>query len=146
MLLAACPGFESAWKEHLEWWNEEQRGIYSDTAAFATYIVESYASHRTSEFDRAFEAIEQILSEGDEDARAAASIGALESIQVQSTHHAFGPDAFVPWLGPKSREAWDSIGALWEAGGGSLAGVVRFERDQAGGRRIGLARWWQFWR
>ena len=146
MLLEACPGFEPKCKDHLEWWAGEQRGIYNDTAEFATYIIESYANHQTAEFGRAFAVIEKLLVEGDENTRAAASVGALESIQVQSTHHPFGPDAFLPWLGPKSREAWNSIGELWKAGGGSLAGVVRLERDLAGGRVGGPVRWWQFWR
>jgi hypothetical protein len=146
LLLAACPGFEPAWREHLEWWGDQERGIYNDTAAFATYIIDSYGSGHTAEFDLAFAALERILAQGDENARAAASIGALESIQVQSTHYPFGPTAFLPWLGPKSREAWDSIEALWEAGGGSLMGVVRLERDLADGRVGGPIRWWQFWR
>jgi hypothetical protein len=146
LLLAACPGFEPAWREHLEWWEGEERGVFNDISAFAEYIIDCQIAGNTGDFEAAFVAIKRILNEGDENARAAASIGALESIQVQSTHQAFGPTAFLPWLGPKSREAWDAIEAVWEAGGGSLAGVLRVERDLAGSRLGGHVRWWQFWR
>lgn len=146
LLLAACPGFEPAWREHLQWWGGVERGIFNDTSVFAEYIIDCQIAGNTGDFEAAFAALERILNEGDENARAAASIGALESIQVQSTHYPFGPSAFLRWLGPKSKETWDSIEALWVAGGGSLAGVVRLERDLAGGRVGGPIRWWQFWR
>jgi hypothetical protein len=81
LLLAACPGFEPAWREHLEWWGDRERGIYNDTAAFATYIIDSYGSGHTAEFDLAFAALERILAQGDENARAAASIGALNQFR-----------------------------------------------------------------
>ena len=142
-LLAACPGFEPMWAEHLKWWGDEERGIYNDTSELATYLVQSYERMATSEFRAAFDTIEQILREGDEEARSAAALGVLESVQVQASHYAFGPSVFVEWLGPLSRQAWRDIEALWDAGGGSLSGVVRLERqlvDAVEPRR----RWWPF--
>src|SRR4029453_15928477 len=63
-----------------------------------------------------------------EEARVAATVGVLESVQVQSTHYPFGQEAFVQWLGPLSRQAWFEIDELWRAGGGPLAGVIRAEK------------------
>ncbi|HEY0874764.1 MAG TPA: hypothetical protein VGD94_14925 [Vicinamibacterales bacterium] len=83
----------------------------------------------TSEFEAVFDTVERILREGDEEARAAAALGVLESVQVQSTHYTFGPEVYVKWLGPLSRQAWREVDALWVAGDGSLAGVVRLERS-----------------
>jgi hypothetical protein len=146
LLLEAAPGFESTWREHLQWWGTEERGIYNDTGAFATYVVDALEMGHTQEFAQVFGVLERLLTEGDENTKAAASVGALESIQVQSTHRPFGPNAFLPWLGPKSREAWDAIDALWEAGGGSLAGVVRLEGELVCDRVDAPPRWWQFWK
>jgi hypothetical protein len=145
LLLEACPGFEPMWREHLEWWDGDERGIFNDTSEFARYLVESYERGETGEFARAFSTIERLIRDGDDDARGAATVGVLESVQVRSTHYPFGPEAFVPWLGPSSRQAWAEIDDLWSAGGGSLAGVVRAEArpvDGAGRRR----RWWEFWK
>jgi hypothetical protein len=142
-LLEACPGFEAMWAEHLKWWGDEERGIYNDTAELATYLVLSYERGNSSEFKAVFDTVERILRDGDEEARGAASVGVLESVQVQASHYTFGPAVFLGWLGPLSRQAWSEIEALWEAGGGSLAGVVRLERqlqDAAAPPR----RWWPF--
>lgn len=142
-LLKACPGFEPAWAEHLKWWGDGKRGIYNDSAELATYLVLSYERGDTSEFKALFDTIERILRDGDEEARGTAAVGVLESVQVQASHYAFGPSVFLEWLGPLSRQAWDESEALWDAGGGSLAGVVRLERqlqDAAVPRRG----WWPF--
>jgi hypothetical protein len=97
----------------------------------------------TREFDAAFTTIERIIQEANEEARGADITGTLESIQVMATHHSFGPDAFLPWLGTSSRRAWSEIDALWQAGDGSLAGVIRFEHEA---RHLPPTPWWHFWR
>jgi hypothetical protein len=142
-LLGACPGFAPTWAEHLKWWGNEERGIFNDTAELATYVVLSYERGDTSEFTAVFDTVERILRDGDEEARGAASVGVLESVQVQASHYAFGPTVFLKWLGPLSHQAWSEIEALWDAGGGSLAGVVSLERQL----REGVAprrSWWPF--
>ena len=128
LLLEACPSARPRWEEHLAWWKGEDAGAFNDVAVFAHHIVDSYSNGLTDEYPAFFAAVERILEEGDEQARRLASIGALEDIQTISTHRTFGPAAFVGWLGPKSRAAWDEIDAVWRAGGGSLMGVVRLER------------------
>jgi hypothetical protein len=131
--------------EHLEWWGKQERGIFNDTGEFAAYIVESLERGKTDEFEVAFDTVERIVREGDDEARGAAITGVLEDIQVMASHHSFGPDAFIPWLGPLSRQAWLEIEVVWAAGGNSLAGVIRLERrlEEAGPK---AKAWWQFWR
>jgi hypothetical protein len=127
MLLKTIPGFETAWQEHLKYWGAEERGEYNDIAEIARYIVESYANDNVSEFPTFFETVEAIVNEGDNSAKELAIIGVLEDIQTISSHESFGPKVFLEWLGESSTDAWNEIGKLWEAGGGSLAGVLRFE-------------------
>lgn len=110
-------------------------------AVFAQHTVDNYANGITAECGPLFAAIERILEIGDEDAIGLAVTGVLEDIQTISTHHPFGPAVFEPWLGPKSRQAWAETDALWRAGGGSLAGVIRHERSLTKRRK-----WWQFWK
>jgi hypothetical protein len=141
LLLEACPTAQRRWEEHMAYWKEEEAGAFNDVSVFAQHIVDSYANQLTAECASLFATVERILEEGDEEARGIAAFGALEDVQTISTHHSFGPEVFVQWLGPKSREAWDQIDALWRAGGGSLAGVIRLERG-AGAKR----RWRQFWK
>lgn len=133
------------WREHLGYWEDDERGIFTDTSEFARYIVESYARGETDEFEQAFLTVERIIREGDDDARGAATVGVLESVQVQSSHHPFGQDPFLEWLGPLSRQAWFEIDELWVAGGGSLTGVIEAEATPSPALPP-RKRWWQFWR
>jgi [ribosomal protein S5]-alanine N-acetyltransferase len=127
LLLAACPGFAPMWRAHLEYWEGEERGIFNDTGEFARYLVESYAKRQTDDLGAAFTTLERIIREGDDEARGAATVGVLESVQTLASHEPSGPSVFLKWLGPLSRRAWTEIEAQWEAGGGSLAGVIRNE-------------------
>ena len=126
LLLAACPGFEPTWNEHLAWWKGAERGSYIDAAEFARYLVESYNRGETSEFAAAFATIENILNEGDETARGLAAVGVLEDIQTIASHTC-GADVFVPWLGATSLDVWAQIEHAW-AGKHSLMDVIRAEK------------------
>jgi hypothetical protein len=95
-------------------------------AEFATFIVDAYARHDLEPISAAFDAIEQLLDEGDEEVRTAASIGFLEDIQNISSHRPFGAAVFVQWLGPKSKAYWADIEETWSRKS-SLADVVRAE-------------------
>jgi hypothetical protein len=138
LLLEACPGFQPAWQEHLDWWKGEEPGVYNDTSEFARYIVESFESGQTSEFPKAFATIERILNEGDQESRDIAGIGVIESLQTIASHSC-GGDVFIPWLGTTSRRAWAEIEKMWE-GKNSLADVIRAEV------RANQKRWWQLWK
>ena len=127
LLLEACPGFVFAWRRYLKWlWMDAAPGIYQHTGQVATYLVEMQAADCTREFPSAFAAIERIVTEGDEEARDAATAGVLNSVHSQSRLQAFGPDVFLPWLGPRSLAAWREIEAAWVPGdlSRSLAGVI----------------------
>ena len=126
LLLAACPGFAPTWQEHLAWWKGDERGSYNDAAEFARYLVESYNRGDTSEFEFAFATIERLIDEGDENTRGLVIVGVLEDIQTIASHSC-GLDAFVRWLGPKSRVAWIDIAQAW-SGEASLMDVLRAER------------------
>ena len=126
LLLEACPGFEPTWQEHLDWWKGEEPGDYNNTSEFARYLVESFESGQTSEFPAAFAAIEKIFNEGDQESRGLAGIGVIESLQTIGSNHSCGGHVFIPWLGPKSRQAWAEIEKMWE-GKNSLADVIRAE-------------------
>ena len=126
LLLAACPGFEPTWNEHLAWWKGAERGSYNDVAELARYLVESYNRGETSEFPAAFSTVEKILNEGDEAARGLAAVGVLEDVQTIASHSC-GPYAFVPWLGATSRDVWAQIERFW-ADNHSLMDVIRAEK------------------
>jgi hypothetical protein len=109
LLLSACPGFAPAWRAHLEKWSGSERSILHDTEAFSRYLVASYEAGNTSEFARAFEALESVLRDGDEDARAAARAGVFGTMRLRSARRRFGSALFAHWLGRLSRDAWKAL-------------------------------------
>lgn len=141
LLLETCPSARDRWAEHVADWKGEEPGAYNDVSVIAHHIVDSYARGVTTECAPLFRMVERILEQGDDQARQLATTGVLEDIHVISTHHPFGPEVFLQWLGPRSQEAWEQIEALWAAGGGSLAGVLRVEHGLRPRRK-----WWQFWK
>lgn len=129
LLRACCPAFEERWKEHLQYWGNEERGIFNDTGEFAHFVVDSYSKNDTSFFPALFDILEKIINDGDEKACAAATVGILESIHTISSNREFGPDPFERWLRPKSLAFWRENEKLWDASGGSLAGIVRAQKQ-----------------
>jgi len=127
LILARCPGFVPMWEKHRALWQGQEAGIYNDLGEFANFIVDCYTRQEIEPIAAAFGMIEQLLSEGDEEVRAAASIGFLEDVRNSASWQPFGPAVFTQWLGPKSKEAWDQIEATWR-GKRSLADVVRAEQ------------------
>ena len=125
-LLEVCPEFQAHWNEHLEYWGDEARGDYIDIAEFARFVVDCYANGRTERFPQIFEAVEALLKDGHPKVKELMTVGLLEGIQTVATHHEFGPDVFLNWLGPLSLESWFRISKAWE-GKSSLMDVVREE-------------------
>ena len=127
LILARCLGFQPIWEKYRELWQGEEAGIYNDLAEFAAFIVDAYGRQDTEPIGAAFAAIEELLSEGDEEVRTAARIGFLEDIQTIASNQPFRAAVFVRWLGPQSKEAWAEIEETWR-GKNSLMDVVRAER------------------
>lgn len=127
LILDGCPGFVPMWEKHRAFWQGEHAGIYNDLSEFANFIVDCYARQDIEPIAAAFGVIEQLLCDGDEEVRAAASIGFLEDVRNSASWRPFGPAVFIQWLGPKSKQAWDEIEATWR-GKRSLADVVGAEQ------------------
>jgi hypothetical protein len=126
LILAGCPDFLPVWEKHRTSWKGEEAGIYNDLAEFATFIVDCYERQDTNTVVTAFGMIEELLVSGDEETRAAASIGFLEDVQNIASWRPFGNSVFTQWLGPESKLAWFEIEETWR-GKTSLADVVRAE-------------------
>jgi hypothetical protein len=124
--LRMCPDFKATWDEHLAYWRDQERGDYIDIAEFARFLVDCYAHQKTERFPEIFGEVERLLTQGNAKVRELVSIGLLEDIQTIASHHDFGSEVFVHWLGPTSRQAWYEIAKMWE-GKESLMDVVRDE-------------------
>jgi len=129
-LLTEFSGFRSRWQAHLESWRGKPAGKYNDMAEFVHFVVEDlYPSKQTQDVKRVFELMEQWLTSGNETVRELVAVGFLETLQSVASWQSFGKEAFIPFLGPKSQEAWKEIERVW-AGKTDLAEVIHAERRQ----------------
>lgn len=125
LLLKTCPAAQEAWNEHLL---ECEHGTvpYLGVWVFARHIVDSLEAGRTESFPAAFQLIERLIVEGDEEVRGLATVGLLEDIRNIASWTDFGYGIFTKWLEPNSRAAWHELVKVW-AGKNSLADVRRAE-------------------
>lgn len=126
-LVAEFPAFRPRWEKHLELWKGEPAGNYNDIAEFVDFVVKDlYPSGNTEELRHVFDLMEHWLVNGNEKLRGLVAIGFLESLQNAASWQTFGREAFIPLLGPQSRQAWNEIERMW-VGKTSLMEVVRDE-------------------
>jgi hypothetical protein len=92
-----------------------------------SWLRNSTASGRTEEAQRAFDLMEQWLVNGNQKVRELVVIGFLEDVQNIASWQPLGKAVFIPFLRPKSRDAWNEIERVW-AGKTTLMDVVREER------------------
>ena len=119
-LIAEFPGLRHRWDKHLESCKGESPGSYLDIALFVHFVVEDlYASGKTEEVQRAFDLMEDWLKNGHVHVQELVVIGFLEDLQNLASQQPFGKEAFIPFLGPKSREAWYDLEKFW-AGKGNV--------------------------
>ena len=109
-LLAEFPGFRPRWEKHLESWEGQPAGSYIDISQFVSFVVEDlYTIGKTEEVQRAFDLMEYWLNNSNASVRALIVIGFFEDLQNLASQQTFGEEAFVPFLGPRSRVAWDEL-------------------------------------
>jgi hypothetical protein len=126
-LLELCPGIEGRWRDHLAYWQGDERGEYIDISVVVHWLVDSYALARTDFFPALFQKVETILESGHPTQKGVIAVGLLEGLQTVASHRDFRERVFEKWLGPASLAAWKEIEAAWE-GKTSLMDVVRDER------------------
>jgi hypothetical protein len=126
-LIADFPGFRPRWEKHLDFWKGKPAGGYNDIAEFAHFVVQDlYPNGNTAELQHAFELMEHWLVNGNQNLRTLIAIGFLEDVQNVASWQAFGREAFILFLGPQCRLAWNEIERTW-ANKASLMEVVRDE-------------------
>lgn len=121
LLLAAVPSLSEEWVEVLEDNADDDspggRLGYLDASWVVGQLADRLAASNTSEFDAAFDFIEQLILRGDPYVSKLGVIGYLEGMQMQTvTSRGVDPESFRPWLRPLSAKYWEAINRFWELG------------------------------
>jgi hypothetical protein len=127
-LVQAFPDFVPRWREHLAKWGGEPAGPYNDMAEFVHFVVEDlYEKSRTDEVQRAFQVLEALFVEENQQTRDLVGLGFFETLRNLSSSKPYGNKAFEPFLGNMSRQVWQEVQRMW-AGKSSLMDVIRSEQ------------------
>lgn len=118
-LVADFPDFRTRWEKHLEFWEGKPAGYYNDISEFVRFVVEDlYPSGKTEDVRRLLDLMEYWLGKGSSGVRELVTIGFFEDLQnLASSSPACSKEVFIPFLGPKSREAWDELERFWAGEG-----------------------------
>jgi len=102
-----------AWREHIA--DGKPAGFYNDVSVVAHHVIGVLSKGETEEVASVFKVVEELLDEPLTDrAHGVLVIGFIEDIQNISSHTGpLGSSAFVPFLGPKTKEAWAEVHRSW---------------------------------
>ena len=126
------PDFRDRWNEHLQYWGDQERGLYTDMMEFAHYLVDTAVSGRTHGFGPIFELVEKLIVEGDEEAKGLLVVGLIETLQTASPNRKTS-DLLRRHLGIHSLLGWLEVEKQWE-GKRNLADVIREEKRKSSGK------------
>ncbi|MDR6724262.1 iron-sulfur cluster repair protein YtfE (RIC family) [Paenibacillus amylolyticus] len=128
LLIDSCPSYkersENYMKENYE--EGEERLLYMEMSDLAEHIVAMYKNNQTDEFDKLFETIELLHTDGDRDVRVLASVGLLEDIQNHILRdEKLTLSAFETHLGSVSLEWWTHLINAWEGKSDYFGGPIK---------------------
>jgi hypothetical protein len=116
-IIAACPAFAATYDAFIaEWKDEPETPYYLILADFSRHIISFLDTGDRQKLHTAFETIEQLLADGDEYVREAATIGIVENLQNTNLHSSTEPEQFLDFLRPVSMRYWQKVEDFWANG------------------------------
>lgn len=115
MILEKFPEFKESleWKEHLEFWDNEEAGSCNEMSVFSHYINRRLNENASEEeIKLVFDFIEFLMKEGDQATRDVAATCFLENLLNYDSAGRLKAKIFIPFLGEESRGyciAWDEF-------------------------------------
>jgi hypothetical protein len=107
-LLAACPSFRPHWDEYVGDETYEPNQVYVDVGRFARHLLRLLQAGKVEEFSAVFVEVEQLLQDGDEDARSAVTTGLLEDLYFVAEDAGISPGEWRKYFGPGAARAWEA--------------------------------------
>jgi len=115
-LVASANTIGPAWRAHLAQWDGKPAGFYNDVSVVAHHVIKILSKGEKDEVANVFQVVEELLAEPLTDrARGVLVIGFIEDVQNITSHpeREVGSSAFVPFLGPRTKEAWAEVHRSW---------------------------------
>jgi hypothetical protein len=95
----------------------EEALFYNAIAELGAELMDAAIAGKSDAVERALQAVERCLIEGDAEARNLVVVGMFEAMQNIAHARLEPPDALDRWLGPVSREKWADLIEGWTGAG-----------------------------
>jgi hypothetical protein len=112
-LLSVFPEFGSSWEDYKKSNLYGQGEPYNDVGRLAQDLMTRMNAGSTVGFDQLFSVVEELLKDEATDVRELVTVGFLEDLQNGSLNSSIPLTTWEGWLGPRTREAWKTVGSLW---------------------------------
>lgn len=112
LILDRVPEFKSAWQTHLDFWGEDEAGLFNDMAAFASFLIANMAMMPDEKKQKIFLFVERCLKEGDGPVKDAVATCFLENLLNAVSDEVILAESFVQYLGEESKvfcKSWDEF-------------------------------------
>ncbi len=111
--LREFPQFQSRRHEHSKQWQQDA-GPCLDMSAFAHFVTDQlYEQGNYQRVHAAFDQMEEFLRDGSQEVRELVALGFLETLHDVASAKPYGSEAFVRFLGPRTRHVWAGLDAIW---------------------------------
>ena len=128
-LRQAFPDFCDRWKKHIAWWGGNSGSSYNDMGEFVQFVVEDlYEKGNLDETRRAFQLLEKLLVDADQETRNLIGLGFFETLQNVASHRPQGNKVYEQFFGQMSKKIWGELQRMWK-GKSSLMDVIRAEQN-----------------
>jgi hypothetical protein len=115
VLLDRHPEFAPAWREHLDYWGDDQRSDYIDASCFVGWAADAIRKDDEPRLAAIAASLEFLLERADEDLTNLIAVGIFESLTSRCSHH---PDVLrfrrmSVHLGRRSRRICEDLDRGW---------------------------------
>ena len=86
-LKEACSDIEVQWREHLDFWEDDELGYYNEISVIVHYVISKHKESDQRDFEKLSEVIELGLKSDNDETSELALIGVLEGILFVGSHH-----------------------------------------------------------
>ncbi|MCM3175437.1 hypothetical protein [Paenibacillus sp. MER 99-2] len=127
MLLNACPSYNKRYEKYVKenYTTDEDKLIYLDISDFLEHVIECYQNKQTNEFDKVFEAIEELHINGNSFVKELATIGGLETLQNKLEHKNVEYGEFEKYLRSESKIWWNNLIDFWNGKTEYVGGPIK---------------------
>jgi len=104
-LVNSCKGIEDYWQQHLDFWEDDERGDYNDIGVVVHFVIDGFIESQTDGFEKTFNLVENAVKCEVADVAELAIVGFIEGLLFVGSHKGINSNFLRQWMGQESFES-----------------------------------------